>query len=159
MSFKFISPSRESFVTCLCSDLNVELWSRRILNSDLCFLKVFNSPYISGITASSESLIFAADGTVDDEDEGIPSDYGMDGSAPWYLRVQELAHDSLIAATRAQLARDAKASQDARAAGVGNGETAEPSPKRFSVPLVIYKGSSVWNENKNKKLARVAASF
>ncbi|XP_032441684.1 zinc finger protein 410 [Xiphophorus hellerii] len=75
-----------------------------------------------GITASSESLIFAADGTVDDEDEGIPSDYGMDGSAPWYLRVQELAHDSLIAATRAQLARDAKASQDARAAGVGNGD-------------------------------------
>uniref|UniRef100_A0A3B5LGW0 Zinc finger protein 410 n=1 Tax=Xiphophorus couchianus TaxID=32473 RepID=A0A3B5LGW0_9TELE len=76
-----------------------------------------------GITASSESLIFAADGTVDDEDEGIPSDYGMDGSAPWYLRVQELAHDSLIAATRAQLARDAKANQDARAAGVGDHHT------------------------------------
>uniref|UniRef100_A0A3B3WD60 C2H2-type domain-containing protein n=1 Tax=Poecilia mexicana TaxID=48701 RepID=A0A3B3WD60_9TELE len=70
-----------------------------------------------GITASSESLIFAADGAVDDEDEGVSSgDYGMDGSAPWYLRVQELAHDSLIAATRAQLARDAKANQDARAA-------------------------------------------
>lgn len=42
----------------------------------------------------------------------------VDGTAPWYLRVQELAHDSLIAATRAQLAKDAKASQDARA---GNG--------------------------------------
>uniref|UniRef100_A0A3Q2VUK4 Zinc finger protein 410 n=1 Tax=Haplochromis burtoni TaxID=8153 RepID=A0A3Q2VUK4_HAPBU len=64
-----------------------------------------------GITASSESLIFAADGAGDDEDEGVPSgDYGIDGSAPWYLRVQELAHDSLIAATRAQLAKDAKAS-------------------------------------------------
>uniref|UniRef100_A0AAX7UM90 C2H2-type domain-containing protein n=1 Tax=Astatotilapia calliptera TaxID=8154 RepID=A0AAX7UM90_ASTCA len=76
-----------------------------------------------GITASSESLIFAADGAGDDEDEGVPSgDYGIDGSAPWYLRVQELAHDSLIAATRAQLAKDAKASQDARAASVTNGD-------------------------------------
>lgn len=77
----------------------------------------------SGITASSESLIFAADGAGEDDDEGVSSgDYGMDGSAPWYLRVQELAHDSLIAATRAQLARDAKASQDARAASVSNGK-------------------------------------
>ncbi|XP_074541253.1 zinc finger protein 410 [Halichoeres trimaculatus] len=76
-----------------------------------------------GITASSESLIFAADGAGEDDDEGVSSgDYGMDGSAPWYLRVQELAHDSLIAATRAQLARDAKASQDARAASVSNGD-------------------------------------
>ncbi|XP_077566384.1 zinc finger protein 410 [Stigmatopora nigra] len=68
-----------------------------------------------GITASSESLIFAADGTGEDEDAST-ADYGLEGSAPWYLRVQELAHDSLIAATRAQLARDAKANQDARAA-------------------------------------------
>ncbi|KAK9531774.1 hypothetical protein VZT92_011180 [Zoarces viviparus] len=76
-----------------------------------------------GITASSESLIFAADGGGEDDDEGVSSgDYGIDGSAPWYLRVQELAHDSLIAATRAQLARDAKASQDARAASVSNGD-------------------------------------
>lgn len=76
-----------------------------------------------GITASSESLIFATDGPGEDDDEGVSSgDYGIDGSAPWYLRVQELAHDSLIAATRAQLARDAKASQDARAASVGNGK-------------------------------------
>lgn len=78
---------------------------------------------LSGITASSESLIFATDGTGEDDDEGVSSgDYGIDGSAPWYLRVQELAHDSLIAATRAQLARDAKASQDARAASVSNGK-------------------------------------
>lgn len=76
-----------------------------------------------GITASSDSLIFAADGAGEGDDEGVSSgDYGMDGSAPWYLRVQELAHDSLIAATRAQIARDAKANQDARAAGVSNGE-------------------------------------
>lgn len=77
-----------------------------------------------GITASSESLIFAADGTGEDDDDGVSSgDYGINGSAPWYLRVQELAHDSLIAATRAQLARDAKANQDARAAsGFSNGD-------------------------------------
>lgn len=73
--------------------------------------------------ASSESLIFA-DGPGDDEDEdGVSAgDYGVDG-APWYLRVQELAHDSLIAATRAQIARDARASQEARAAvTVSNGD-------------------------------------
>ncbi|XP_031166361.1 zinc finger protein 410 isoform X2 [Sander lucioperca] len=98
-----------------------------------------------GITASSESLIFAADGAGEDDDEGVSSgDYGIDGSAPWYLRVQELAHDSLIAATRAQLARDAKASQDARAASVSNGDhthslTADGDkrelPSRTSRPL------------------------
>lgn len=78
---------------------------------------------LSGITASSESLIFAADGAGEGDDEGVSSgDYGIDGNAPWYLRVQELAHDSLIAATRAQIARDAKASQDARAASVSNGK-------------------------------------
>ncbi|KAM9703933.1 zinc finger protein 410 isoform 2-T2 [Menidia menidia] len=97
------------------------------------------------ITASSESLIFGADGGGEDEDEGVPSgDYGIDGSAPWYLRVQELAHDSLIAATRAQIARDAKANQDARAASVSigdhthglaaDGEKREP-PARSGHPL------------------------
>lgn len=74
---------------------------------------------LAGLAASSEPLIFSADGAEEDDDEGVSSgDYGMDGSAPWYLRVQELAHDSLIAATRAQLARDAKASQDARTGSV-----------------------------------------
>eukprot|EP00064_Thunnus_orientalis_P010513 superscaffoldBa00001436_g10539 len=82
-----------------------------------------------GITASSESLIFAADGAGEDDDEGVSSgDYGIDGSAPWYLRVQELAHDSLIAATRAQLARDAKASLDARTASVSNGDHTHSLP-------------------------------
>lgn len=94
---------------------------------ELNFLFHCDSPstfsLLPGITASSESLIFAADGAGEDDDEGVSSgDYGIDGSAPWYLRVQELAHDSLIAATRAQLARDAKASQDARAASVSNGK-------------------------------------
>ncbi|XP_049613344.1 zinc finger protein 410 [Syngnathus scovelli] len=89
------------------------------------------------ITASSESLIFATDGAVDDEDVSS-GDYGLDGIAPWYLRVQELAHDSLIAATRAQLARDAKASQDARAAIATNGDHTHESPlggDEVTVPL------------------------
>ncbi|CAB1339979.1 unnamed protein product [Coregonus sp. 'balchen'] len=74
---------------------------------------------ITCLAASSEPLIFSADGTEEEEEEVISSgDCCVDGTAPWYLRVQELAHDSLIAATRAQLAKDAKASQDARA---GNG--------------------------------------
>lgn len=84
----------------------------------------FTSLPPAGITASSDPLIFAAG---DGDDDGVSSgDYGMDGSAPWYLRVQELAHDSLIAATRAQIARDAKANQDARAACVGNGKLTPP---------------------------------
>lgn len=37
-----------------------------------------------------------------------------DSSTPWFLRVQELAHDSLIAATRAQLAKNAKASNNGK---------------------------------------------
>ncbi|XP_051866520.1 zinc finger protein 410 [Pristis pectinata] len=54
-------------------------------------------------------------------DPAVPSQVGVpearsrsdsgenaDGSAPWYLRVQELAHDSLVAATRAQLAKHSK---------------------------------------------------
>uniref|UniRef100_A0A4W5R8G0 Zinc finger protein 410 n=1 Tax=Hucho hucho TaxID=62062 RepID=A0A4W5R8G0_9TELE len=71
-----------------------------------------------GLAASSEPLIFSADGTEEEEEVISSGDCCVDGTAPWYLRVQELAHDSLIAATRAQLAKDAKASQDARA---GNG--------------------------------------
>uniref|UniRef100_A0AAY4BYP5 C2H2-type domain-containing protein n=1 Tax=Denticeps clupeoides TaxID=299321 RepID=A0AAY4BYP5_9TELE len=63
-----------------------------------------------GLAASAEPLVFVQD-DVDEAEEEIAGEC-TDGSAPWYLRVQELAHDSLIAATRAQLAKDAK---DARA--------------------------------------------
>ncbi|XP_072296202.1 zinc finger protein 410 [Eucyclogobius newberryi] len=85
--------------------------------------------------ASSESLIFGPE----EDDEGLSSGgYGVDG-APWYLRVQELAHDSLIAATRAQIARDARANQEARAAAtVANGDlahglTSDPGDRRRCV--------------------------
>uniref|UniRef100_A0A3Q3WBA7 Zinc finger protein 410 n=1 Tax=Mola mola TaxID=94237 RepID=A0A3Q3WBA7_MOLML len=99
----------------------------QMLHWSFCFTAMPLLPFChpSGITASSESLIFAADGAGDDDNGGGSSgDYGIDGSAPWYLRVQELAHESLIAATRAQLARDAKASQDARASSASNGDHA-----------------------------------
>ncbi|XP_016117184.1 zinc finger protein 410-like, partial [Sinocyclocheilus grahami] len=57
---------------------------------------------------SAEPLVFVQD-DVDEAQEEISSG---DCGAPWYLRVQELAHDSLIAATRAQLARDARHSPE-----------------------------------------------
>lgn len=68
----------------------------------------------AGLAASAESLVFVQDEVEEGEELelGAGEGEGTDGSAPWYLRVQELAHDSLIAATRAQLAKDAK---DARA--------------------------------------------
>ncbi|XP_041132816.1 zinc finger protein 410-like isoform X4 [Polyodon spathula] len=62
-----------------------------------------------GLAASAEPLVFVQDEVYDSENEFSTSE-NPDGSTPWYLRVQELAHDSLIAATRAQLAKDAKAS-------------------------------------------------
>lgn len=67
-----------------------------------------NTSYIllnlaKGLAASSEPLVFVQDDVEEAEEE-----ISEDGSAPWYLRVQELAHDSLIAATRAQLAKDAR---------------------------------------------------
>ncbi|XP_023684111.1 zinc finger protein 410 [Paramormyrops kingsleyae] len=61
-----------------------------------------------GLAASAEPLVFVQD----EAEQEVSAGDGVDGSAPWYLRVQELAHDSLIAATRAQLAKDAKASNN-----------------------------------------------
>lgn len=64
---------------------------------------------------------------VQDEAEDSGNDFlsseSTDSSIPWFLRVQELAHDSLIAATRAQLAKSAKTSS--------NGETSVA----FSFPV------------------------
>ncbi|XP_043076231.1 zinc finger protein 410 isoform X2 [Puntigrus tetrazona] len=71
---------------------------------------------------SAEPLVFVQD-EVDEAQEEVSAGDGGDGGAPWYLRVQELAHDSLIAATRAQLARDARHSTDHNHSG-------QPEPKR-----------------------------
>ncbi|XP_063079020.1 zinc finger protein 410 [Engraulis encrasicolus] len=73
-----------------------------------------------GLAASAESLVFVAE----DEEGAGPAELQLEEAAegeelhtdvgnpaPWYLRVQELAHDSLIAATRAQLAKDARESE------------------------------------------------
>lgn len=66
---------------------------------------------------------------VQDETEDSGNDFlsgeSTDSSIPWFLRVQELAHDSLIAATRAQLAKNAKTSS--------NGETHVAFPFCFSI--------------------------
>ncbi|XP_072129633.1 zinc finger protein 410 isoform X1 [Mobula birostris] len=48
-----------------------------------------------------------------------------DGSAPWYLRVQELAHDSLVAATRAQLVKHSKGESED---GCGAADSMEGAP-------------------------------
>lgn len=72
---------------------------------------------------------------VQDEAEDSGNDFlsgeSTDSSIPWFLRVQELAHDSLIAATRAQLAKNAKTSS--------NGET----PVVFSSILCRDFGNAV----------------
>lgn len=64
-----------------------------------------------GLAPSTEPLVFVQD-DVDEAEEEISAGECADGSAPWYLRVQELAHDSLIAATRAELAKEARASSN-----------------------------------------------
>ncbi|XP_030070064.1 zinc finger protein 410 [Microcaecilia unicolor] len=60
---------------------------------------------LPGLGPSAEHLVF-----VQDEVEDSGNDFlSNDSNTPWFLRVQELAHDSLIAATRAQLAKNARA--------------------------------------------------
>ncbi|XP_073494306.1 zinc finger protein 410 isoform X3 [Phyllobates terribilis] len=61
----------------------------------------------SGLGSPSEHMVFVPDEAEDSGNDFLPSDC-TDSSTPWFLRVQELAHDSLIAATRAQLAKHAK---------------------------------------------------
>ncbi len=70
----------------------------------------WRSACVAGLSA--EPLVFVQDDVDETQEEVSSGDCTDDGGAPWYLRVQELAHDSLIAATRAQLARDARNSTD-----------------------------------------------
>ncbi|XP_063804408.1 zinc finger protein 410 isoform X2 [Pseudophryne corroboree] len=66
----------------------------------------------SGLGSPSEHLVFVQDEAEDSGNDFLSNDC-TDSSTPWFLRVQELAHDSLIAATRAQLAKSAKSSSNA----------------------------------------------
>ncbi|KAM4014237.1 zinc finger protein 410 isoform 2-T3 [Anomaloglossus baeobatrachus] len=68
----------------------------------------------SGLGSPSEHMVFVQDEAEDSGNGFLPSDC-TDSSTPWFLRVQELAHDSLIAATRAQLAKHAKSISNADA--------------------------------------------
>nr|XP_033806661.1 zinc finger protein 410 isoform X2 [Geotrypetes seraphini] len=62
----------------------------------------------AGLGPSAEHLVFVQD-EVEDSGNDFLSNSNTDSNTPWFLRVQELAHDSLIAATRAQLAKNVKA--------------------------------------------------
>lgn len=66
-----------------------------------------------GLGSPAEHLVFVQDEAEDSGNDFLSHD-STDSSTPWFLRVQELAHDSLIAATRAQLAKNAKASNNGR---------------------------------------------
>ena len=65
--------------------------------------------FLPGLGSSAEHLVFVQDEAEDSGNDFLSSE-STDSSIPWFLRVQELAHDSLIAATRAQLAKNAKTS-------------------------------------------------
>lgn len=75
-----------------------------------CFTKSSSFP---GLGSPAEHLVFVQDEAEDSGNDFLSHD-STDSSTPWFLRVQELAHDSLIAATRAQLAKNAKASNNGR---------------------------------------------
>ncbi|KAM4665041.1 zinc finger protein 410 [Discoglossus pictus] len=68
----------------------------------------------TGLGSPAEHLVFVQDEAEDSGNHFLSNDC-TDSNSPWFLRVQELAHDSLIAATRAQLAKSTKTSS--------NGET------------------------------------
>ncbi|KAG8448916.1 hypothetical protein GDO86_015840 [Hymenochirus boettgeri] len=69
----------------------------------------------TGLASPPEHLVFVQDEAEDSGNDFLSSDC-TDSNTPWYLRVQELAHDSLIAATRAQLAKSAKTSSSSETA-------------------------------------------
>ncbi|XP_072480991.1 zinc finger protein 410 isoform X3 [Notamacropus eugenii] len=75
----------------------------------------------AGLGSSAEHLVFVQDEAEDSGNDFLSSD-SADSSMPWFIRVQELAHDSLIAATRAQLAKSAKASSNGENVHLGPGD-------------------------------------
>ncbi|XP_077906646.1 zinc finger protein 410 isoform X4 [Ictidomys tridecemlineatus] len=75
----------------------------------------------AGLGSSAEHLVFVQDEAEDSGNDFLSSE-STDSSIPWFLRVQELAHDSLIAATRAQLAKSAKTSSNGENVHLGSGD-------------------------------------
>lgn len=75
----------------------------------------------AGLGSSAEHLVFVQDEAEDSGNDFLSSE-STDSSIPWFLRVQELAHDSLIAATRAQLAKNAKTSSNGENAHLGSAD-------------------------------------
>uniref|UniRef100_A0A8C5W0B5 Zinc finger protein 410 n=1 Tax=Microcebus murinus TaxID=30608 RepID=A0A8C5W0B5_MICMU len=83
----------------------------------------------AGLGSSAEHLVFVQD-EAEDSGNDFLSNESTDSSIPWFLRVQELAHDSLIAATRAQLAKSAKTSS--------NGETHCSLQRDFDNAMAVF---------------------
>ncbi|XP_007643869.1 zinc finger protein 410 isoform X3 [Cricetulus griseus] len=75
----------------------------------------------AGLGSSAEHFVFVQDETEDSGNDFLSGE-STDSSIPWFLRVQELAHDSLIAATRAQLAKNAKTSINGENVHLGSGD-------------------------------------
>ncbi|XP_032143799.1 zinc finger protein 410 isoform X2 [Sapajus apella] len=75
----------------------------------------------AGLGSSAEHLVFVQDEAEDSGNDFLSSE-STDSSIPWFLRVQELAHDSLIAATRAQLAKNAKTNSNGENVHLGSGD-------------------------------------
>ncbi|KAA0708155.1 Zinc finger protein 410 [Triplophysa tibetana] len=100
-SLSDFEPERSSLVSQLPSPPEPSTLLQDLQNHDNTSYLLLN--LAKGLAAASEPLVFVQDDVEEAEEE-----ISEDGSAPWYLRVQELAHDSLIAATRAQLAKDAR---------------------------------------------------
>ncbi|NXS56505.1 ZN410 protein, partial [Brachypteracias leptosomus] len=83
----------------------------------------------AGLGSPAEHLVFVQDEAEESGNDFLSHD-STDSSTPWFLRVQELAHDSLIAATRAQLAKNAKASNNGENVHLcsGDGQQKDSSP-------------------------------
>uniref|UniRef100_A0A8C3LVH2 Zinc finger protein 410 n=1 Tax=Chrysolophus pictus TaxID=9089 RepID=A0A8C3LVH2_CHRPC len=83
----------------------------------------------AGLGSPAEHLVFVQDEAEDSGNDFLSHD-STDSNTPWFLRVQELAHDSLIAATRAQLAKNAKASNNGENVHLcsGDGQPKDSSP-------------------------------
>lgn len=92
--------------------MNTNLWEAEI-NFHLLHYCLTSFSSFLGLGSPAEHLVFVQDEAEDSGNDFLSHD-STDSSTPWFLRVQELAHDSLIAATRAQLAKNAKASNNGR---------------------------------------------